>query len=75
MSPYLYIIFSYVLQQLIKLAFEEEQIMHPVKDDIPPVVLQYTADILIIAGASSTSASHMCQTLFFFALAILLQIN
>jgi hypothetical protein len=44
------------LQQLIKASFEEGNIMHPIRDDIQPAILQYADDTLIIVEASSSAA-------------------
>jgi hypothetical protein len=74
-SPYLYTIFSDILQQLIRTAFQEQKILHPLRDDIAPVVLQYADDTLIIAKASSDASQHLKETLDSFALTTSLQIN
>jgi hypothetical protein len=74
-SPYLYIIFSNTLRQLIRTAFEEGTIMHPIIDGIQTTVLQYADDTLIISKASLSAASHLKHTLDKFASATRLQIN
>jgi hypothetical protein len=74
-SPYLYIIFSDVLQQLLKAAFLYGQILHPIREDIQTAILQYADDTLITAKASPSAALHLKHTLDNFASATRLQIN
>jgi hypothetical protein len=74
-APYLYIIFSNVLHQLIRAVFIQGHILHPMRDDIQPAILQYADDTLIIAKASLSAALHLKHTLDNFASATGLQIN
>jgi hypothetical protein len=72
-SPYLYIIFSDILQQLILLAFNNGELHHPIRQDLPPATLQYADDTM--AKASVQSARTLKALLNDFALATGLQIN
>ncbi|KAE8813064.1 hypothetical protein D1007_09828 [Hordeum vulgare] len=44
-SPYLFLLVANVLQHMIR---QDEVLRHPVVDGVPPVVLQYADDMLII---------------------------
>uniref|UniRef100_A0A8R7QPU5 Reverse transcriptase domain-containing protein n=1 Tax=Triticum urartu TaxID=4572 RepID=A0A8R7QPU5_TRIUA len=76
-SPYLFIIVADVLQQLILSAASDQanELHHPVFHDLPPSILQYADDTLIIAHASTTAARKLKQLLDDFALATGLCIN
>jgi hypothetical protein len=74
-SPYLYIIFSDILQQLIMFAFNNGDLQHPIRQDLPPATLQYADDTIILAKASVHSAIKLKTLLQDFALATGLQIN
>jgi hypothetical protein len=47
-SPFLYIIFTAIMQQLIRIAFSDGDLLHPIRDDIPLAVLQYATGTLIL---------------------------
>jgi hypothetical protein len=74
-SPYLYIIFSDILQRLIHRAFNNHDLLDPICDDTPPATLQYADDTIILARASVHSATKLKELLHDFALATGLQIN
>ena len=73
-SPYLFLIIADLLQQLI-LQNSEPALHHPIFSHLPPTVLQYADDTLIIAAASPAAASTLKVILNNFAHATGLAIN
>uniref|UniRef100_A0A453SRE0 Reverse transcriptase domain-containing protein n=1 Tax=Aegilops tauschii subsp. strangulata TaxID=200361 RepID=A0A453SRE0_AEGTS len=73
-SPYLFLIVADLLQQLI---FQSSKSAphHPIFSHLPPTVLQYADDTLIIAAASPVAAAALKVTLNNFAQATGLTIN
>jgi hypothetical protein len=63
------------LQQLIAHAFTQHDILHPIRDDIPPATIQYADDTLILARASQQAATKLKEILQLFANATGLHIN
>lgn len=77
LSPYLFIIVADVLQQMIQKAAADNAnlLHHPVFPELPPSVLQYADDTLIIAHASAAAALKLIQILDDFASATGVCIN
>ena len=73
--PYLFIIVADVLQRLIHLAFDRGALTHPIDTTLPPAVLQYADDTLILYRASPDAAAHLKRILDDFAFATGLAIN
>jgi hypothetical protein len=72
MSPYLFLLVADILQRMIKL---DDMLHYPIIDDLPPLVLQYTDDTLIILHADDGAASRLKRILDDFASATGLVIN
>jgi hypothetical protein len=73
--PYLFIIFSDILQQLILQAFTQNDMVHPIRDDLPPATIQYADDTLILARASPQAAQKLKSILQLFQEVTGLHIN
>lgn len=75
LSPYLFIIVADVLQRLIRKAWRDGLLAHPLVDDVPCPVLQYADDTLILCKASTEAAACLKTILDDFASASSLAIN
>ena len=75
LSPYLFIIVADVLRRLLQRHALAVDIVHPVVDSLPCVVLQYADDTLIFLRASATAVSATKQILQLFESATGLAIN
>jgi hypothetical protein len=75
LSPYLFILVADVLQRLIRQAWADGFLSHPLAADIPCPVLQYADDTLVLCKASSSAAACLRQVLEDFAAATGLAIN
>lgn len=74
-SPYLFIIVADLLQQMIQQDCDLAHLSHPLFSHLPPTVLQYADDTLIIAKASNPAAQQLKYILHDFAMATGLTIN
>ncbi|CAM0870529.1 unnamed protein product [Alopecurus aequalis] len=75
LSPYLFIIVADVLQRMIHQAFSDGALSHPIDASLPPAVLQYADDTLILCRASVDAAARLKNILDSFAIATGLTIN
>lgn len=75
LSPYLFILVADVLQQMIKNAFRDEQLLHPIDIQAPPPILQYVDDTLILIKGSLQQGQILKGILDTFAYFSGLQIN
>ena len=74
-SPYLFIIAADLLQQMITQHCDARHLTHLLFTHLPPTVLQYADDTLIIAKASNDAAMQLKHILQNFAMATGLTIN
>ena len=74
-SPYLFIIVADLLQQMIQQDCDLAHLSHPLFSHLPPTVLQYADDTLIIAKASNGADQQLKNILHDFAMATGLTIN
>jgi hypothetical protein len=72
LSPYLFLLVVDVLQMVIK---QDPALRHPLVDDLPPLVLQYADDTLVILRAEDGAAERLKRLLEDFAAATGLVIN
>jgi hypothetical protein len=75
LSPYLYIIVADVLQQMIRKAYSEGILLHPIENGAPLPVLQYADDTMLILHGSPQQATLAKALLEAFAMFTGLQIN
>ena len=73
-SPYLFLIVADLLQQLI-LQNPDPNLHHPIFTHMPPTILQYADDTLIVVAASPNAAATLQNILQLFAQATGLTIN
>jgi hypothetical protein len=72
LSPYLFLLVTDVLQRMIQ---HNEVLEHPIWDGMPPVVLQYADDTLILFRADVAATKRLRSILDMFAAAMGLVIN
>jgi hypothetical protein len=72
LSPYLFLLVTDVLQRMIQ---QDEVLEHPICDGMPPVILQYADDTLILFRADIAAAKRLRSILDMFATATGLVIN
>jgi hypothetical protein len=74
-SPYLFTIVADLLQHIIRRAWEGGLLSHPISSAIPPPVLQYADDTLILCKADNAAVAYLRNLLNDFAAATVLAIN
>jgi hypothetical protein len=75
LSPYLYIVVADVLQQMIRRAYREGVLLHPIENGAPLPVLQYADDTLLILHGTPQQATLVKALLDAFAMFTGLHIN
>jgi hypothetical protein len=75
LSPYLYILVADVLRQMIRKAYDDGLLIHPIENGAPLPVLQYADDTLLILHVSIQQATFAKSILDAFAMFTGLTIN